>query len=168
MLVQVRSKILDEIECIDLCFFCCLHVSTPLSMANVNMICAVTAGCRYNPSFGLSAAVRETLAPEGECRYVMAITPVGRESAYHWVDISGTGGPVSEELEFSGNDRIVIPSGYLASIDAAVEMHSEQIDAVAVNLEVASLESSRSRRLLWRGILAVALWLAPAIWMMFD
>ncbi len=75
---------------------------------------------------------------------------------------------MNQESTYSGDERVVLPKGYLGSIDAAVDMHAEEIDAVAVNLDVAALELSFFQRLLRRGTLALAIWLTPVVWVLFD
>ena len=72
---------------------------------------------------------------------------------------------MSQEAEFKGNKFVVLPKDYLNSVESAVEMHAEQIAAVAANLDVRDINVGLGRRLLRLGVLGTALWLVPVIWM---
>ena len=66
---------------------------------------------------------------------------------------------------YTGTHKVVLPAGYLNSIEAAVELHAEQIASVAANLDCPGLQLSGSQCAFRRGILSLAIWLAPAGWM---
>ena len=67
--------------------------------------------------------------------------------------------------EFTGTHRIILPEGYMDSIEFAVELYQDQIADVAANLDVDNLEVSRTNKVLGFSVAAVAIWLLPASWM---
>ena len=72
---------------------------------------------------------------------------------------------MDKQAEFSGTHRIVLPSGYMDSIEFAVDLYKEQIADVAANLEVDSLRVSATHRFIRNSLLGLAVWLLPASWM---
>ena len=70
-----------------------------------------------------------------------------------------------KKAEFSGTHRVVLPSGYMDSIDFAVNLYREQLSAVATNLEVQSLKLSTTQKIFRYSLIGLIVWLAPASWM---
>ena len=68
------------------------------------------------------------------------------------------------ETEYDGDRVVILPKGYLNSVDAAVDLYADDIAAVAANLEVASLRQSGSRRILRSSMLGALLWMLPGAW----
>jgi hypothetical protein len=68
------------------------------------------------------------------------------------------------EPAYTGTHKVVLPADYLNSIEAAIDLHAEQIASVAVNLDCAGLQISASQRAFRRGLLGLAIWLAPVGW----
>jgi hypothetical protein len=66
---------------------------------------------------------------------------------------------------YTGTHKVVLPAGYLDSIEAAVEVHAERIASVAANLDFPGLPLCTSQRVLRFGIRSVAIWMMPAGWM---
>lgn len=66
------------------------------------------------------------------------------------------------EKEFDGDRCMVLPSGYLQSAEAAVDIYEDDLAEVANNFEVENLEK---RPGFFKGVFgAVLLWAAPSIW----
>jgi len=72
---------------------------------------------------------------------------------------------MSEEVEFKGNKFVVLPKDFLNSVEAAVEMHADQISAVAANLNVRDINVGFGRRLIRLSVFGALLWLVPVVWM---
>ena len=72
---------------------------------------------------------------------------------------------MDKQSEFTGTHRIVLPSGYMDSIEFAVDLYKDQLAEVAANLEVDSLRVSATRRFFRYSVLGLAVWLLPASWM---
>jgi hypothetical protein len=69
---------------------------------------------------------------------------------------------MAAEDDFAGDQCIVLPKGYLESVEAAVDIHEDALTGVVSNLEVDSL-TYRPR--FFRGcLLAALLFGAPALW----
>jgi hypothetical protein len=67
--------------------------------------------------------------------------------------------------EYTGTHQVILPSGYLDTIDAAIDLYEDEIMAVAANLKVEGLELSIFQRLVRSMLSGLAIWLAPAGWM---
>ena len=73
---------------------------------------------------------------------------------------------MESNTEYTGSHVVLLPANYLDSIDAAVELNEEAIDAVAANLDdVQGVTLRPAQRLMRSGLAALAIWLAPAGWM---
>ena len=70
------------------------------------------------------------------------------------------------EDEFDGDQCVVLPTNYMASVDAAVELYDEDIAKASKNMSVSGLEYGIGR-ILFRIVLAgFLLWLLPSLWML--
>jgi len=67
--------------------------------------------------------------------------------------------------EYDGDQCVILPTNYLASVDAAVELFDEDLAQASKNLEVSGLEYGLGRALLRVGTIVAAIWLVPAVWM---
>lgn len=75
---------------------------------------------------------------------------------------------VSQETEYKGDSLVLLPKDFMNSVEAAVEIHAEQISAVASNLHVRDINLGPRRKFFRRSLLATALWLLPTIWMICN
>lgn len=66
---------------------------------------------------------------------------------------------------YTGTHKVVLPADYLNSIEAAVEIHADEISSVAANLDCPGLQLSNGRRAFRSGIMSVLMWIAPVTWM---
>ncbi|NNC65792.1 MAG: hypothetical protein HKN84_13490 [Gammaproteobacteria bacterium] len=70
------------------------------------------------------------------------------------------------EEDFDGDQCVVLPTNYMASVDAAVEIYDEDIARASKNMRVSGLEYGLGR-ILFRVVLAAMLfWLLPSLWML--
>lgn len=68
--------------------------------------------------------------------------------------------------DYSGTHLVLLPSDFMDSIDVAVELNEDAIEAVAANLdEVDGITLKPTQRLLRSGLAGLAIWLVPTIWM---
>ena len=75
---------------------------------------------------------------------------------------------MSDGSEYRGDRLVLLPKDFMNSVEAAVDLHADQISAVAANLHVRDINLGFGRRLLRKAILAAALWLAPVIWVICN
>ena len=69
---------------------------------------------------------------------------------------------MAAEDDFAGDQCVVLPKGFLESVEAAVDIHEDELAGVVSNLEV---ESLTYRPRFFRGwLLATLLFSAPALW----
>ena len=66
--------------------------------------------------------------------------------------------------EFDGDQCVVLPSNYMASVDAAVELYDEHIAQNSTNFNVRGLEYGIGRLLFRVAVAALIFWLLPAVW----
>jgi len=66
--------------------------------------------------------------------------------------------------DFDGDQCVVLPSNYLASVDAAVELYDDDIARNSTNFNVSGLEYGIGRNVFRVTVLASLLWLVPSIW----
>ena len=66
--------------------------------------------------------------------------------------------------DFTGTHRILLPSGYMDSIEFAVDLHRDQIARVAANLDIKSLELTFAQKLIRYGLAILTVWLVPVAW----
>ena len=70
----------------------------------------------------------------------------------------------ADDEEFDGDQCIILPTNYMASVDAAVELYDEDIAKSSTNFEVSGLQYGFGT-LVFRLLVAAALfWLLPSIW----
>jgi hypothetical protein len=70
------------------------------------------------------------------------------------------------EEDFNGDQCVVLPTNYMASVDAAVEIYDEDIARASKNMCISGLEYGLGR-VLFRVVLAAMLfWLLPSLWML--
>jgi len=69
------------------------------------------------------------------------------------------------QSEYNGNQVVVLPTNFLDSVEAAVEAHASEIDAIAVNLKVSDLSNTRSGTFFRQCVLTVFIWTIPVSWM---
>jgi hypothetical protein len=72
------------------------------------------------------------------------------------------------EQEFDGDQCVVLPSNYMASVDAAVELYDDELAKVGKDLEVRGLSYGAGRILFRIGLIASLLWLLPSLWMLCE
>lgn len=75
---------------------------------------------------------------------------------------------MSHETEYKGDKFVVLPKDFLDSVEAAVELHAEQISTVAANLYVRDINLGPGRRFIRMSVLATVLWLLPVTWMICN
>jgi len=67
--------------------------------------------------------------------------------------------------DYKGDKNVFLPADYMKSIDAAVELHDDDLaSGGASNLQVEGFERSRAIRAIECGLAVSYLWLLPAIW----
>lgn len=72
---------------------------------------------------------------------------------------------MSEDVDYKGDKFVVLPKDFLNSVEAAVDLHADQISSVAANLYVRDINLGFGRRLIRLGAIGTVLWLVPVIWM---
>lgn len=75
---------------------------------------------------------------------------------------------MSQDTEYEGDKLVLLPKDFLNSVESAVDMHAEQISAVASNLYVRDINLGPGRKLMRKSVLAAVLWLLPALWMICN
>ena len=75
---------------------------------------------------------------------------------------------MSQDTEYRGDKFVLLPKDFLNSVEAAVELHAEQISAVATNLHVRDINLGPGRKFVRRSVWAAVLWLVPALWMICN
>jgi len=68
--------------------------------------------------------------------------------------------------DFDGDQCVVLPTNYMASVDAAVELYDEDIAKASKNMAVRGLEYGLGHFLLRITVAAAFLWLLPSLWML--
>ncbi len=71
---------------------------------------------------------------------------------------------MAENPDYTGTHKVVLPTDFLNSIDAAVELYAEEIAEVAADLHVAGMQTRSGHRGL-AVIVGILIWLLPADWM---
>ena len=66
--------------------------------------------------------------------------------------------------DFDGDQCVVLPANYMASVDAAVELYDDDIARNSTNFTVSGLEYGIGRLVFRVGVIASLLWLVPSIW----
>lgn len=66
--------------------------------------------------------------------------------------------------EFDGDQCVVLPTNFMASVDAAVELYDDDIAKNSTNFNVSGLEYGIGRLLFRITLVAGLLWLLPSIW----
>ena len=66
--------------------------------------------------------------------------------------------------EFDGDQCVVLPTNFMASVDAAVELYDDDIAKNSTNFNVSGLEYGIGRMLFRITFVAGLLWLVPSIW----
>lgn len=66
--------------------------------------------------------------------------------------------------EFDGDQCVILPTNYMASVDAAVELYDEDIAKNSKNFNVRGLEYGAGRWLFRIALAAGLLWLLPSVW----
>ncbi len=72
---------------------------------------------------------------------------------------------MANESEYNGDQVVVLPTNFLDSVEAAVDIYANEIDAVAVNLKVGDLSNTRSGMFIRQCVLTIFLWTIPVSWM---
>jgi len=70
------------------------------------------------------------------------------------------------EDDFDGDQCVVLPTNYMASVDAAVELYDEDISRASKNMSVSGLEYGLGRIVFRITVAAVLFWLLPSLWML--
>jgi hypothetical protein len=69
---------------------------------------------------------------------------------------------MATETDFDGESLIVLPKDYMHSVEAACELHEDELAARTSSLEIDNLSSKPG---FFHGtLLAAALWIVPSIW----
>ncbi len=68
---------------------------------------------------------------------------------------------MDRDSSFSGTDRVVLQKDYLASVDAALELYSDELEQQNSSLQIDSLQPSLVSRLARRLIPLALAWLFP-------
>ena len=66
--------------------------------------------------------------------------------------------------EFDGDQCVVLPTNYMASVDAAVELYDDDIAQNSTNFNVSGLEYGLGRLMFRVTLVGGLLWLVPSIW----
>lgn len=66
----------------------------------------------------------------------------------------------ADDSEFDGTDRVLLPSGFLDTSDAAYELHRDRIDARVHDLDIGGLTRRLTDAFIATLRRAAALWLA--------
>jgi len=67
--------------------------------------------------------------------------------------------------DYTGTHKVVLPIGYMNSIEAVFELYEDEIAAVAANLDCPGLRLSKTQRLLRFTVAGLGIWLIPVIWL---
>ncbi len=70
------------------------------------------------------------------------------------------------EEDFDGDQCVVLPPNYMASVDAAVEIYDEDIARASANMRVSGLEYGLGRIVFRIALAALLFWLLPSLWML--
>ncbi|NIW24791.1 MAG: hypothetical protein GWN29_09615 [Gammaproteobacteria bacterium] len=70
------------------------------------------------------------------------------------------------EDDFDGDQCVVLPSNYMASVDAAVELYDEDIAKASESMSVSGLEYGVGRIVFRVTLAALLFWLLPSLWML--
>lgn len=73
---------------------------------------------------------------------------------------------MSGEQDYDGDQCVVLPANYMASVDAAVELYDEDIARNSTNFDVNGLEYGVGRLLFRLAIVAALFWLLPSYWIL--
>jgi hypothetical protein len=72
------------------------------------------------------------------------------------------------EQEFDGDQCVVLPTNYMASVNAAVELYDDELAKVGKDFEVSGLSYGAGRILFRIGWTASLLWLLPSLWILCE
>ncbi len=67
--------------------------------------------------------------------------------------------------DYTGTHKVILPADYMNSIEAVCELHSDQLSAVAMNLDCPGLRLSVAQKLLRLTFAGLCIWLIPGIWL---
>jgi len=67
--------------------------------------------------------------------------------------------------DYTGTHKVVLPVDYMNSIDAVCELYEDRIAAVGTNLDIPGLRLTVTQRLVRITVVALIVWLIPAIWL---
>ena len=70
------------------------------------------------------------------------------------------------EDDFDGDQCVVLPTNYMASVDAAVELYDEDIAKASKNMSISGLEYGLGRVVFRMAVAAALFWLLPSLWML--
>ncbi len=71
-----------------------------------------------------------------------------------------------DEEDFDGDQCVVLPANYMASVDAAVELYDEDIAKASKNMRISGLEYGFGRVVFRVTVAALLFWLLPSLWML--
>lgn len=70
------------------------------------------------------------------------------------------------EQDYDGDQCVILPANYMASVDAAVELYDEDIAKNSTNFDVNGLEYGAGRLLFRLAVIALLFWLLPSVWIL--
>jgi hypothetical protein len=68
--------------------------------------------------------------------------------------------------DYDGDQCVILPANYMASVDAAVELYDEGIARNSTNFNVSGLQYGIGRLLFRTTLAAVLFWLLPSLWVL--
>ena len=66
--------------------------------------------------------------------------------------------------EYTGTHKVVLPSGYMNSVEAVFELYDEQLAAVGNDLNCPGLNLTTAQKIIRSGMATLGIWLIQAIW----
>lgn len=70
------------------------------------------------------------------------------------------------EDDYDGDQCVILPANYMASVDAAVELYDEGIARNSTNFNVSGLQYGVGRLLFRVTVAALLFWLLPSLWIL--
>jgi hypothetical protein len=67
--------------------------------------------------------------------------------------------------EFDGDQCVILPTNFMTSVDAAVELYDEDIAQRSTSFQVSGLEYGLGRLLFRLAVISMLFWLLPSYWM---
>ena len=67
--------------------------------------------------------------------------------------------------EYTGKHKVILPVGFMNSIEAVCELHEEEMAAIGSDLNCPGLRLSLMQKLTRRTVVGLCIWLIPAIWL---